>query len=74
MGMMSNFRAPRVYHRFDRMRIKDEEGLQFMQDRETSDNLEAETGEDGAAMVQKGGSRDEKRVRFNCKGENHCFT
>ena len=30
MGMMHNFRAPRVYNQFDRMRIKDEDGLQFM--------------------------------------------
>ena len=74
MGMMHNFRAPRAYYQFDHMRIKDEDCLQFMQDRETSDNLGAKTGEDGAAMVQKGCGRDEKRVRFNCKGKNHCFT
>ncbi|KAL7474050.1 hypothetical protein ACHAW6_000048 [Cyclotella cf. meneghiniana] len=56
------------------MRIKDEDGLQFMQERETSDNSGAETGEDGAAMVHKGGAKDGKQVRFNSKGENHCFT
>lgn len=36
MGMMRNFRAPRVYNQFDCMIVKDEDGLQFLLEKEAS--------------------------------------
>lgn len=73
MGMMRNFRAPTAYNQIDRLRIKDEDGMQFLQGDGIEDK-EGETSEDGAAMVQKGGSKDGRQGRVNSKGENHCFS